>query len=252
MKSHFCIALGGLAALSSAQTIGLASPKDWQFDYAGHYSFVAATTGGTVLTTLLGSAVGAQLKLLQGSVGASQTATLSQSGTAIRTSDLDFTATAPSGLLNGLGAFLVNALNSADGPYSGTLTDTALALHGGSLATITGGVDTRAAGTGALFDLSASLVSSSLNGTVDGVHGGVGDHVTGTKGNSSTLAITLGERTYVGGFLTQTIAPTPVGVINVNADSWSLVRPQAVPEPGMLAGIGLGLVAVARRRRKAA
>ena len=251
MKHVLIFALGTAAALSSAQTLRSDSPGDWTFVYSGNYGFAAASGTGNV-STLLGTTLGAQLALLQGGVSDSQSVTIAQTGTGVSTSPLTFSANAPSGILPGLGAFLVNALGTENGAYSGTLTGTALLLSRPSVADVTSAVDARVAGTGILYSLTASLVGSSLTGTLDGIDAGVGDHVTGTAGRSNLLAIGLGTQTYVGGFLTATIPSTQVGTIETDASSWSLARPpvQPTPEPGTLAAFGLGLVALVRRKRR--
>ncbi len=253
MKTVLIFALGGLAALSSAQAIRLDSPGNWSFDYAGHYAFAAATGGGSV-STLLGTTLGAQLALLQGNVSGTQKVSIAQSGSSVSTSPLAFTATGPSGILPGLGAFLVDVLDTADGSYTGTLTGTSLALHGPSFADLTSTVDARVAGTGLLYSLKASLIDSALMGTVDGVSGGVGNHVLGSSGSSSLLAISLSTQAYVGGFTTISVPMTQIGAIETDTTSWSLARPavQATPEPGSLAALGLGAFSFMRRKRRSA
>ena len=139
MKTVLIFALGGLAALSSAQALRLDSTQDWSFDYSGHYAFAGLSTGGNAtLTALLSTTLGGQLSLLQGDMTGSQTVSIGQSGANVATSPLSFTANPPAGLVSGLGGFLFNVLNTSTGAYTGTVTGPSLALHGPSVADVLG------------------------------------------------------------------------------------------------------------------
>ena len=253
----------GLVLITCAAMADDYTGNDWVYNFNGHYSIanVDGTNNG-IIGNVLGSTLNltAQLNLISGTTLASNYGTtINQSSlTAMTVNDLQTTAIADPGLVPALGNFVFNLLDFSDGVYNGTMSGTSVTLTRGSLlsADLFGLVDTRVIGTGVLLDLKASIPTAQLNGTLTGTNptdpgpfGSRAYFVAGASGLMQTIALQARARTFVAGIATVDTGYLNVGAINNTADSWNLSR-QPVPEPASMATLGLGALALLRRRRR--
>lgn len=237
--------------------------NDWSYNFSGHYSIANANNGNLgTLAALLGAAINltAQVNLINGTTSAVNYGTnINQSSLSLMSvNDLQTTASAGPGLVPALGNFVFNLLDFSDGVYAGSMSGTSVTLTRGSLvsANLFALVDTRIAGTGVVLDLRADIPTAQLNGTLTGINNSVtgpfGDRaffVTGQSGLMQTIDLDARARVFVAGIATVDTGYLDIGAIDNFADSWSLSR-QPAPEPATMAAMGLGLIALARKRRK--
>jgi hypothetical protein len=238
--------------------------NDWQYNFDGHYSIanVDGTNNG-IIANVLGATLNltAQLNLINGTTSATNYGTtISQSSlTSMTVNDLRTTAGGSGGLVSALGTFVFNLLDFSDGIYAGTMSGTDVTLTRGSLlsADLFALVDTRVLGTGIVLDLRASIPTAQLDGNLTGINplsqGPFGDQayfIDGEAGLMQTIALEARARVFALNIATVDTGYLQVGAINNFADSWSLSR-QPVPEPASIAAVGLGLLALVRRKRKA-
>lgn len=264
MRNRLMTSLGLIAVACVVQAEDYIG-NDWNYNFQGHYSIANVNTTNTGLVgTVLGAVLNlsAQLNLINGTTSATNYGTtISQSSlSAMQVNDLQTTATAGGGLVSGLGNFVFNLLDFSDGIYAGTMAGTDVTLTRGSLlsADLFALVDTRIAGTGVVLDLRAAIPTAQLDGTLTGINtlaqGPFGDQayfINGDAGLMQTISLQARARAFVLGIATVDTDYLNVGVIDNFADQWSLSR-QPVPEPASMAALGLGLIAVVRRRRRRA
>ena len=264
-KSPFILAAAA-SLIVSAHATDL-NGSDWHYNYSGHYSLVGANVAGLSLDTVANLALVGQLGLLNGTITSNCNTSINQTSNAnLTTGNLEFDAHGGTLLLPAVKNLVYNLLDANDGNYTGTVSGNTLHLSKtpvlGAKANALGIIDTRVLGLGVVVDLQAAIPTNSLTGTIDGFDAGTslpfgtrGNHVTGTSGLMDTIQLQARTTVYtagLGGIHSSTSAYANIGVIQTTADSWSFSRsPQAVPEPGTFAALGLGALGILKRRRKA-